>query len=156
MSWMVRGAWFTTSELDGTSLVGQRIRFNKDIVVRGIRPQMIFYNDPTFTSLYFRIYSDRAGVPGKLLYTSSSKTKAEIITLENGVKEPFFSFDLPTFKGTDWFHIVPIAVGYTGSDTSHIGWRKAWPDPIYRTGLTTTYTSWASDPYMIHIIGAEL
>ena len=156
MGWKVQGGWFPTAELDGTTLVGQKIRFNKDIVLRGVRPQFIFYGNPAFTTLGLRIYSDRSGVPGKLLHSSSTLTKAEIITLNNGVKEPFFSFDLPTFKSSTWFHIVPIATGYTGTSSSHIAWRKAWPDPIYRTGLTETYTNWTSHPYMLHIIGAEL
>lgn len=156
MGWKVQGAWYSTAELDGTTLSGQKIRFNKNLILRGVRPQLIFYNNPVFTDIRFRLYSDRAGVPGKLLHTSAVKTKAEILTLANGVKEPYFEFALPTFKSTDWFHLVPIATGYTGTASSHIAWRKAWPDPIYRTGLTTTFTSWPTDPYMLHIIGAEL
>jgi len=156
MGWKVRAARFLTTELNGTTLVSQKFRFNKNVVLRGVRSQFVFYNDPAFTTLGFRLYSDRNGEPGKLLYSSATKTKAEIITLENGVKEPFFSFDLPTFKSTTWLHLVPIATGYTGTGTTFIAWRKAWPDPIYRTGLTITYTNAPTSPYMIHFIGAEL
>lgn len=156
MSWQVKADWYSTSELNGISLHGQRVRFNRDIVLRGIRTWFVLYNDPVFTDLSLRIYSDRSGSPGKLITTSSAVTKAELISLANGCKEAFWELDLPTFKGTDWFHIVPVASGYTGTSTSHIAWRKGWPDAVYTTGLTPTYTNWPTQPYMIYFIGDDL
>lgn len=156
MSWTVQGARLDTAELNGTTLVYQRVRFNKDIVLRGLRSWFVAYNDPTFTSLSFRIYSDRASAPGKLLYTSDAVTKVDLLDLGNGVKEAYWNFDLQTFKGTDWFHFVPVASGYTGTAGSHLAWRKGWPDPVYRTNFTPTYSNWGTAPYMIYFIGAEL
>lgn len=157
MAWTVWGDSLMTTDLDGTNLKAQKVRFNSNVILRAIRCWFIHYNDPVYTSISFRIYSDNNGVPGKLLHTSTNSiTKAQYITLANGVKEAYWEFNLPTFRGTDWYHFVPIAVGYTGTASSHLAWKKAYPDPVYRTGLTIDYTSQNEMPYDIYFIGDDL
>ncbi len=157
MGWTVWGDSLMTADLNGTTLKSQKVMFNKNIVLRAIRSWFIHYNDPSYTDIYFEIYSDNNGVPGKLLYTSTNSIlKTSFITLQNGIKEAFWEFDYPTFKGTDFYHFVPHGTAYVGTDSSHLAWKKAWPDPIYRTNVNTTYTSAGTNPYDIYFIGDEL
>jgi hypothetical protein len=157
MGWSVYGDSLLTTDLDGTNLKSQKVRFNKNVILKAIRAWFVHYNDPVYTSLYFRIYSDNNGVPGKLLYTSTNVIlKSEYITLANGIKEAYWEFDCPAFKDTDFYHFVPIANGYTGTVSSHLAWKKAWPDPVYRTGLTIDATSQNESPFDIYFIGDEL
>lgn len=159
MGWSVIGNWLATAELDGTTLTPQEVKFNDEIILRACRTWFILYNDPALTSIEMRIYSDDNGSPGKILYTSTNAvTKAELLTggNTNGIRECFFEFDNPTFNGNDTYHFVPVATGYTGVDGTHIAWKKGWPDPVYRTGVTTNYVSAARAPYDLYFIGADL
>lgn len=156
MAWRVFGEWYSTAAMSDTS-ISQPVIFNDNLVLRSCRIWIIAYNDPSFTSLSMKIYSDNSGSPKKLLHTSTnSPTKAEIITSTNGIKEIYFEFNYPVFKSTDTYQFVLNATGYTGTSSSHLAWRKAWPDPVYRTNVTSTYPKLGVAPYAITFVGADL
>lgn len=156
MAWRVWGEPITTSE--ATSGVSQKVKFNTNLVLRACRVWLIFYNDPALTSATMKIYSnDSSGNPKKLLHTSTTTlTKAQMITLENGVKEVYFEFDYPTFDADDSYHFVLFLTGYTGNDSTHVAWRQAWPDPVYTTNWTPDLINLSVAPYTIYFIGSEL
>jgi hypothetical protein len=148
---------FDTAEMtDSTKSV--RMRPNKNIVLRAVRTWLIWYdNTDSIANLVCKIYSDRSQSAGALIATSANSfARSDIITEANGVKELYFEFDeIPMHSGT-FYHFVINCSGYTGSESSHIAWRKAWPDPVYRTGWTQGLESLAVAPYMLTVIGDDL
>lgn len=153
------GQIFDTADLTGTTMF-HRIKFSASgtqYILRGIHTKFIFHNNPTITSMTMKIYSDSsASLPKKLLYTSTNtQTKANMITLENGVREVYFTFNFPSFRGGDYYHIVMAGTGYTGSESSHIAWNLP-EDPVYTTGLTVNRSRLALNGYFIALVGSEL
>ncbi len=137
MSWRMIGKPILTADLPNA--VFQRFRHpTKNVMVTGLQVGVILYNDPVFTSLEARIYSDSASTPKKLLATSTNTwAKAELLETEaHGVKFAGFSFDGITLIAGEYYHLVLYPNGYTGTDASHIAWRMSYPDPQYPTGLT--------------------
>lgn len=156
MGWRVWGDSYSTAALTDKSMY-QQVTFQNNYIIRGVRTWLVVYNDPAFTSINMKVYSNEGGLPRKLLYTSSNVLlKADVHTLANGVKEVYFDFDNASFRSGDSYHFVINAVGYTGSDTSHLAWMKAFPDPVYQTGLTISFSGLLTFPYQIYFIGSEL
>jgi hypothetical protein len=154
--WRVWGDPYTTAEMSNSSR-HQKVEFDDNYILKAVRTWVIIYNNPTFTSLNMKVYSDNAGVPGKLLHTSTNNLlKSEIHTLDNGVKEIYFDFNEIPVRSGDIYHFVINASGYTGSETSHIAWMKAFPDPVYATGLTVSFSNLLYLPYQLYFIGSEL
>jgi hypothetical protein len=155
MAWDVWGIPISTSDM--TAGVSQKVKFNSNIVLKACRIWLVFYNNPSLTSLTMKIYSDDNGTARKLLHSSTTTlTKAQIITLANGVKEVYFDFNYPAFDADDYYHFVLTGSGYTGTDSSHIAWRQAWPDPVYTTNWTPTWTNISTAPKTIYFIGSDL
>lgn len=162
MAWRVFGERFETSDFTAPYRVYQPIKFasltSKNVRVKAIRTWFIVYNNPTFTSISLKIYSSRSGTPGSLLYTSSNSiTKSQLITEDNGPKECFFEFDQPfAVDGNKQYVIVPVLTGYTGDDTSHVAWRRAFPDVVYDDNLTLTYVKLGVAPFLVSsVVGEE-
>ncbi len=159
MGWRVWGIPFESGELSNTSKYVS-IKFNKDMILKAIRTWIIVYNDPTFTSLNMKIYSCDGstpnGTPIKLLATSTNALiKSDVHTLANGVKEVWFEFnDLPV-NGNDYYNVVLNGVGYVPTANSHLAWMQAFPDPVYRDGLTINMTKLNRMPYALYVIGGE-
>ncbi len=158
MAWRVWGEILTTSDLNGTSTrVAQKVIFNDDLIVKACRAWFVVYNNPTFTTLGFKIYADNNNSPGALLFSSSQITKAEMVTLANGVKEVYFELNDYAFQATDVYWFVPFVTGaYVGNDTQHLAWKKAWPDPVYRTNVDSGAEKLHVAPYDLYFIGSEL
>lgn len=160
MAWSVYGDNYSTSAMTDTSIF-QPVTFGEDTILLAVRTWIILYNNPPFTSLNMKIYSNEtiggSETPKKLLATSTnSLTKSEIITLENGIKEIYFEFNYPVFNGADIYSFVLNGVGYTGSDSSHISWMKAFPDPVYSSGYTPAIETLPYAPYQLYFIGSNL
>ena len=155
MGWKVYGERLETADLTGTR-VNQSYQPNKNLVIRGCRIWIIVNNNPPFTDLNMKIYSNDNGDPGKLLHTSTNvQTKAALITLANGVIETFFDFADVPMHSNDTYRFVLNGTGYTGTDSSHLAWRRGWPNPVYRPsgfGFSDLVTA----PLTLYTIGAEL
>ena len=139
MTWRMIGKPILTADL--TAPIGVSQKFSKPsggMIVTGAQVGVILYNDPAFTSLSARIYSDSAGSPKVLLATSTnSYTKAELLEVEDhALKFTGFSFNSVPLQSGVSYHLVLFPSGYTGTDASHIAWRMSYPDPQYQTGLT--------------------
>jgi hypothetical protein len=157
MGWKVYGERLLTADLTSNLRVYQRVNFNSDIILKACRVWLIAYNDPSFTSLTMDIYSISGTTPKKLLHSSTNSVlKADMLTDTNGVKEIFFNFNSPTFKGVDTFGFVLRATGYTGTTSTHLAWKKAWPDPVYRLNVPVGLHVVGKSPYDIYFIGDEL
>jgi len=160
MAWTVYGDDLTSGDLTGVTKF-QPVTFGQDLVLRAVRTWVIVYNDPVFTSLNMKIYSNDnssgSHTPKKLLATSTNvQLKASVHTEANAVKELWFEFDYPVFNGADIYNIVINGVGYSPTPTSHLAWMKGFPNPVYSTGYTPSMITLPYAPYELYFIGAEL
>jgi hypothetical protein len=152
--WQVYGDQFSTSEMTDTTK-SALITFDKNEILIATRIWIVIYNNPTFTSLNMKIYSNDNGSPKKLIATSTNvQLKADVHTLDNAIKEIWFEFNKVNVKEGDSYHFVLNGSGYTGSDSSHIAWKKAFPDPVYSWGVVTL-PALGRAPYDIYCIGAD-
>lgn len=154
--WRVWGDDFSTAAMTDTSMY-QRVTFDRNYIIRGVRTWLIFYNDPALTNVNMKIYSDEGGLPRKLLATSTNTlTKAEIITLENGVKEIYFDFNDFPVKQDNSYHFVINGTGYTGSVSSHVAWMKGYPDPVLDQTPAPSFSNLLTSGYQLYFIGSVL
>jgi hypothetical protein len=157
MGWKVWGEPFETNDLTSTLRVFQLVKPNKNLILRAIRCWYIFYGDPVFTNLFAEIFSIENNEPKKKLFTSSNLiTNSEIISLENGVKEIYFTFNDVNLKSNTQYAFLTRGNGYTGSSSSHIAWKTSFPDPVYTTNLTLSYENLLRYPYTITFFGSEI
>jgi hypothetical protein len=134
---------------------------NENTVLLGCRIWVIVYGDPAFTDLSMKIYGDNqdAGAgehyPDGLIATSTnSLTKAQIITLDNGVKEIYFDWDRVPLQANSWYNFKLIASGYSPVGTEHLAWRLGYPRYVYETNLTIQPVKLSVLPFSIYFIGA--
>jgi len=133
MAWRVWGEWYATADA-ATTKNFQPVRFPSNQILVGMQTWVIWYNNPSFTSLSMRIYGDRSGSPGKL-YAQSSNVQLKTAlpgTLLNRVIQTWFDFpNVPVREDTQYHWVLQIA-GYTGTAASHIAWMHGFPRPIYQ------------------------
>lgn len=151
------GECFETADMSGT---GMYVRFTPgdNVVLRALRTWLIF-NDysGSFTSMVGKLYSDRSGSPGALITTSTNSfNRADVTTLNSGVKEIYFLFDDVSLRSNLYYHLVINCSNYTATASNHIAWRKAFPDPVYRGGWSQTFENLGIAPYFLTAIGAKL
>lgn len=157
MALKVYGERLETSDLSSGLRVYQKVIFGSNIALRALRTSFVVFNDPAFTALSMNVYSMTGNTPKKLLYQSTNTfAKADVITEDHGLREIYFEFDYPVFKGTDSYAFVPRGTGYTGSVSSHLAWTRAWPDPVYRTNVSSGVIDIMRAPFHIYYIGDEL
>lgn len=137
MAWSNLVKPLSTADVSG-NVVSQRFRHpTKQMVVTMVAIGFEVYNDPAFTDMKVRIYSDRGGSPGKMLAESTTAwTKAQIHTDDYALKFASFLFAGIELQAGEWYHIVMVPSAYTGVDGSWLGWRYSYPDPQYPTGIT--------------------
>lgn len=158
MGWRMVGKPYATADMVGTPTVSQKFSLTENQIIRGINAGVIFYNTPVFTSLYLKLYSDRGGSPAYLFATSTnSYTQAQCLAGDtNSYRILGFTFaDIPARLSTT-YHAVLYASGYTGDASSHIAWRTTYPDPQYRTGITTSAEKGANQPFEFAIISGDV
>lgn len=159
MSWIVWGDDWETGELASTAKY-QPIRFNGNYIIKAIRTWVIVVNDPVFTNLNMKLYSNEVvsaiNTPKKLLHTSTDvRAKSEIHTLGNAVKEIYFTFeDIPVQTGT-YYNLVINGAGYVPTGSSYLAWMKAFPDPVYASNYTPAIETIQQAPYQLYAIGSE-
>ena len=130
-----------------------------NVVLDTVRATIVCINDPGFSSVSMKIYSmDSSDNPKKLLYSSTnSYTKAEVMTLTNGIYDIPFEFDSVPLKGGDAYAFVLRITSYTFSSSSFIGWRKDFPDPVYKTNQAfSSVANVGTVSYSIQFIGKNL
>jgi len=158
MAWSVYGNEFLAGELANTNMFCT-VEPNKDLILRAMRTWLIFYNDPTFTNLTAKLYSNdtSSGINacGELIANSTTTlTKAQILTLDNGVKEIYFEFDDVPLDSETKYNFVINGTGYSYSAGSHIAWRKGWPKPVYVWDEPVQINLYRAPPEL-YIIGAD-
>lgn len=151
-TWRVWGERFETADASGTR-IHQPVIFHQNAVLFASRAWYIFYNNSSWDNLVMKFYSDDNGSPGQLVGTSTNSWVAnEIYTLDYAAKEIYFEWANPVFKDEDTFHFVTHIDNYIGSSSSHVSWKKTFPDPPYKTGLTLTFEKLLTYPYDLTFI----
>jgi hypothetical protein len=157
LTWKIFANNFESGELSNTNKF-VNMDFEEDTLLRAVRTWIVVYNDATFTSLNMDVYTNRSdNTPGvKLASSTNSLTKSEIITLDNGVKEIYFTFNDVLLDKDDSYNFVMQGVGYSPTSTSYLAWVQAFPDPVYTiNGFTSTLENINRAPYRIYAIGAK-
>ena len=158
MACSVWGVPLLTADMTGTS-VSQAISPDSNVIVVGIRAWIIQNNNPSYTSINMKIYSNSGlDTPRALIATSTnSLTKSAMFGSSNsGLKEVCFLFDNVLLKASDTYHLVINGVSYTGDASSHLAWRKSFTEPVYRTNADTSYEGLAVSSLLVSVIGAKL
>ena len=150
--WRVYGDWFTTAEGTNTSKA-QKLTMNSNMILKAARFFVGFYNNPAFTQVKARCYADLNGSVGGLIADSAWVQKSAIITDTNGLIEFACLFDDVYLRNTESYHFVLYFDAYTGTDTSHVFFRKAWPDPVYNRTVPETYLSQIRSGYYMYLVG---
>lgn len=155
MSWKVFVERFDTGDLDGTNYrYYQPFTPTDDVVLYGVRVWIGFVNNPSLTNITIKLRNSSGNVVAS---STTTYTKAQLLTTYNhGIIEAYFAFNKVNLKSGETYHLSFTGTGYTGSDTSYFFWKKAYPDPVYRTGLSITYPSWHRMPYDVYFIGSPL
>lgn len=160
-AWRVWGESFSDASDLTSTRVFQPVRFNKNVILKGVRTWVVVYNNPTFTNLNMKIYSNDAQqssyTPKEVVSTSNDvRTKSEIHTLSNAVKEIYFTFDDIPLNGEDFYNFVINGTGYSPTSSSYLAWMKGFPDPVYDEGLPAfTMVSIGGAPFQIYFIAGE-
>ena len=156
MGYRVWGDVFESGDLTGTTR-SQIIEPQADLWLGAVRTQMVFYNNPTFTDLTCKIYSDEANSPATLLYSSTTTlTKAQIITEANGAREMGFSFNGEPMTSGVKYHVVINGTGYSPASDSFIAWSKSFPEPVNDvTGASLEMTKVGVWPYACYLVGTR-
>jgi hypothetical protein len=153
--WRVFGERYETADMSNTR-VHQPTTFGQDVILIGCRVWFIVYNNPPFTSLSMKVYSNNAGSPKKLLHTSTNtQAKAAVHTLDHAVNEFWFDFASIPLRGGDTYHFVVNATGYTGTESSHLAWMRGFPDPVHRPS-PFGYVHAGVAPFTLYFIGSEV
>lgn len=157
MAWTVYGQPFSTASMTDTSIY-QKFSPQSNLILRATRAWVIQVNDPSYTSINMKLYTNNAGSPRTLLATSTnSQTKSAMFgTSNSGVKEVYFTFSDLVLKEDEIYHAVINGSGYTGSDSSHLSWRQMLWEPVYRTNYDADYSAGLLSPLGLTIIGAKL
>ena len=100
-------AWvIETGDLSGTA-INQKVKFNSNISLKAIRTWFVSYNNPVFTNLRMKIYSNYNDGPLKLLHTSTNAwSSGQITSATYGLREIYFEFAEPFKKGADEYYVV--------------------------------------------------
>lgn len=138
----------------------QTIKPVDDIILRAVRTWVVVYNAPTFTNLSMKIYSNNtesgSNAPGVLLHSSTTQWNlADLTTEDNAVKEIYFEFPDVSLNGVDEYNFVVSADTYVYLESSHLAWRKAWPDPVYRAAYTPSRVNMGRAPFELYLVGAQ-
>lgn len=152
---MVWARPWDSGELANTAIY-QAMRMNDNAILQAVRIRLVVYNDPVFTDLNCKIYSDDSGVVGGLIHTSTdSRTAAEIHTLDYAWKETYFTFNKANLQKDTWYNFVINATGYSPTASSHLAWMHTYPDPML-TGYTAARETANQSPFYILPIWGEL
>ena len=142
-------------ELSNTTMF-QRFRMNENAVIKGVRTWFVVFNDPTFTNLNCKIYSDDNSSPGVLLHTSSgSRTKEELHTQDYAIRETYFNFGEHALHENTWYNFVINGTGYSPTASSYLAWVHSYPKPML-PGYTAAVETINSAPFAIYPIWVEL
>ena len=156
MAWTVDADGYETSADLTNGVKTIRARMNKGTILRFARTWVVFYNDPDLTNITMKIYYDESGSKGDLLYSSiTTLTKAQIITLQNGIKEVYFEFDDVVLDANNYYHFVLTGVSSGFSSSSHLAWKKSYPYPVYTSGFAQSFRNRLIFPYTLSLVGAE-
>jgi hypothetical protein len=136
----------------------QRFKLSRNYLLYVVRSWLVIYNDPAFTSVSLELWSDRSGSPGVLIASSDPVLKSAIIQDQNGAKEVPFTFlsEGVPLRGGDWYHLVLSASGYTGIESSHIGWMKAFPEEAFYPTYQATFENLSVAPYRMVFVGSKI
>jgi len=157
MAWTVYGQPYSTAAMTDTSIY-QYFKPQSNLILKALRAWVIQNNDPSYTSINMKIYSNNGGSPRTLIATSTNvQTKAAMFgTSNSGVKEVWFDFDPLVLKEDERVDGISKGSVKTCSDSAHLAWRQMFYEAAYRTNFDDSFEGALSSPLGLIVIGAKL
>lgn len=159
MGYKVWGERCNTADFAGNNRISQPIKFHRDLSLKAILPWVVLFNNPVFSSLKIDLYTnDKDHLPAQLLGTLTCPLSLSgMTTLGYALKQIYYqaSGAIPV-KAEDIYHLVFGGSGYTGTASSCLYIVKAFPEPIYTTGITNSREKIQQNPYLMGVIGEDL
>lgn len=161
MTWMLLVKRFLTADMSASiPTIYQSFKIssgNPSAFLAGLQAHVDLYNDPAFTALTMEVWSDKNGAPGRLLATSTtSYAKAALLEVQDyALRQLGFEFPKIPLKAGMLYHATLRASGYTGTDSTNIGWVSSYPKPQYTTGITQTISKAGNYPLELNVFTAE-
>jgi hypothetical protein len=160
---MSRTIWFKSFDSGqlANNQVFQPLRYNNNKIIRYCRAVLIFVGAPNFENLRMNVYANDENkqnpTPTQLIHISTNSwSLAELMTLDHGWKDVYFKFNDFHMRGGVYYNFVLSATGYSPTSSSYLGVELEYPNPIHRENYTPTYVNFATSPYKIYTIGADL
>lgn len=158
MTWKMYGETLAASDLSTTN-IRCPIKFNSNVLVKGIRTCVILYGNPTYTNLRMKIYDNNflTNEPSLIKSTSLNAFNPNDLleTHPYGVKFIYFEFTPFGVDRNDLYHAVLSADSYAPTDNSFIAWRNFWPDPVYTENIALESVPFYNAPILItSVIGS--
>jgi hypothetical protein len=157
VAWRVWGTWISTADVAGSSpVLSMPFTPTKDTVLHVIRTWVTWTGAPVVSNLQMRVYADRSGSPSALLWTSQPLPRASFVDNMHGAKEvPLVFSPKPWLKQGVKYHLALWPNGYTGTESSHLAWMRAFPDPAYTSGMSVNGAKLATLPFAVAFIGGR-
>ncbi len=156
--WTVYADDLVNADFAGAPIQYQPFSLPRLTKVKAASTFMLFYNDPVFTEMKMRIYSDKNGSAADQLFEfDNSFVPGDILLTESyGMKEIRFEFDIPKWLAKDTtYHLVPYFSGASFTLSSYVSWIRAWPDLNTDSPYSLDFYNLHLQPYWISIIGAD-
>lgn len=148
----------TTDLAPSAKVIYQPFKTNQNMILRGMRYWVVVYNNPSFSGLTASVWSNNelTSLPAsKIADSTNSWQKSQLTSLANGFFEIYQTFDDVPLQEDTTYHFVFNCQSYTGTDASHIGFRIAYPRPVYTDGIDLSPTKINRIPYLLYLIGAS-
>ena len=157
MTWRVYHDNLATSDLSDTNF-STKFKMLKNVILTGIRMQILFQDDPSFTNVTLKLYASKADLSLGALIANSTTTlaKAAIFTQNSSVSDLFFAFSNINLRVDETYFVVLNGAGYTGTDSSYIALVRSWPDPFYKTNVDSGFAKLGIAPFTVLFIGSDL
>ncbi len=156
MAWSVYANSYDTDADFANATKTVRFKLNQNSIIKYIRTWIVVYNDAPFTNITGKIYYDDSSTEtkGDLIEASSTTfTKAQVLSLDNGVRELYFQFNDLALDGDNYYHFALSGTSSGFSESTHIAWRTSYPDPIYADGISVAFANLPKFPYTFCVIG---
>ncbi len=148
------GEVLMTSDMGVKPTAFQAFAPKRNALIKSVRPQIIFFNDPQFTTLAIELWKISGGSLWKKIAESLPRKKSGLIQDLYAIGHYYFEFEtFPSLKKANDYALVLRANGYSGDDSSHIAWVKE-ADPFMEHVVSPVEPSQISRaPFSISVIG---
>lgn len=136
-----------------------RFNVNEMTELKAVRLWVVKYGAPSLGVLGLELRTGVNGLNGRSLISTSPKTwtLAQISASNYSCKEIYFDWTTCSLLAPNVEYTLNLtATSYTGTETNHLAWVRAWPDPIVSFAESASAQKLGVFPFQVGIIGREV